>query len=215
MTKFSHIYYSKLVLGLVVILSIMSNTLFSLGYIIVLCLIMYENDRFLSVRKARESLVPLFRNFVMPYMIFEMFCQLIYQLPIDAFNPNLEHNWVAQYLPQILGLHKYYSINTTDQAEPVLEEGADQGVLQLWCKALVYFLISIQIQIITSRGFESLSNFLQIGELQGKAVAYWLNNLKVRQYFGYQNKNLRKEQMMVKVRKQCDEWKELFEKRDQ
>ena len=96
MTKFSQIYYSKLVLGLVVILSIMSNTLFSLGYIIVLCLIMYENDRFLSVEKARKSLVPLFRNFVMPYMILEMFCQLLYQLPIEAFDPkpNQAHDWV-------------------------------------------------------------------------------------------------------------------------
>ena len=86
--------------------------------------------------------------------------------------------------------------------------------MQLWCKALVYFLISVQIQIIESRGFESLTTFLEIGELQGKAVTYWLNNLKVSRYFKYQNKNLRKEQMMVKVRKQCDQWKELFEQRD-
>jgi hypothetical protein len=40
--RFANIYYSMMVLSLVIILSIMSNTLFSLGYIIVLSVMMFK-----------------------------------------------------------------------------------------------------------------------------------------------------------------------------
>ena len=91
MQRFANIYYGKLVLALVIILSIMSNTLFSLGYILVLYVLMFKTRLFLNVEDARKTLNPILNRFVLPYMIFELMCNLAYSLPIDAFNPDLEH----------------------------------------------------------------------------------------------------------------------------
>jgi hypothetical protein len=44
-------------------------------------------------------------------------------------------------------------------------------------------------------------------------MIYRYNNLKIRQYFKYQNINLKKEQMMIKVKEKCDKWKEVFERK--
>lgn len=62
--------------------------------------------------------------------------------------------------------------------------------MQLWCKALVYFFVSIQIQIIKSKSFTHLNAVLQLGVLKGQALTYHFNNLKIHQYFKYQNINL-------------------------
>lgn len=120
MQRFANIYYGQLVVSLVIILSIMSNTLFSLGYVVVLCLLMYQNQLFLNVSDAKTKLVPFLQNLLLPYMIVEMTVQLAYQLPIDAFDPNEDHNWPLKYLPTVLGLHKYYVVKTQDSDVPVL-----------------------------------------------------------------------------------------------
>ena len=52
--------------------------IFSLGYIIVLCLMMYSNKLFLKISEARTKLLPILRNFVLPYMIFEMLISMVY-----------------------------------------------------------------------------------------------------------------------------------------
>jgi hypothetical protein len=36
--------------------------------------------------------------------------------------------------------------------------------------------------------------------------------MKIKQYLKYQEINLRKEKMMIKVKENCDKWRELFEK---
>ena len=72
-------------LNSILILSIMSNTLFSLGYIIVLCVMMYSNKMFINVQDARKVLNPILKNFVLNYMILEMLMQLVYQVPLPIF----------------------------------------------------------------------------------------------------------------------------------
>ena len=47
--------------------------------------------------------------------------------------------------------------------------------------------------------------------LKGEAITYHFNNLKIHKYFKYQNINLKKERMMIKVKQKCDRWKEIFE----
>ena len=78
----SNIYYSKLMVMLIMILSILSNTLFSLGYILLLCSIMYLSKLFYDVESARSILLPLLKKFVIPYMLFEIILQLIFQIPV-------------------------------------------------------------------------------------------------------------------------------------
>ena len=107
----ANIYYSKAIVNMILILSVMSNSLFSLGYIIVLCVMMYSNQLFLDVKKARTVLSPIMRKFVIPYMIIEMGIVLIYQIPIEAFDPNQkDKNRFLEIFPKIMGLRKYYTV---------------------------------------------------------------------------------------------------------
>lgn len=212
MQRFANVYYGKLVVSLVVILSIMSSTLFSLGYVIVVCLMMYASELFLSVEDARTKLVPFLKNFCLPYMIFEISVQLAFQMPIAAFDPLLEHGWALGHLPTVLGLQKYFTVMVLPDGTPVLVSEGQNSLIQLWLKALVYFFISVQIQIIKSKGFEGLSKIMRVGKLKGMALTYHFNNLKVYSYFKHQTINLKKEQMMIKVKQKCDKWKSVFER---
>jgi len=72
MQRMSNIYYSKLMVMMIMILSILSNTLFSLGYILLLCSVMYLSKLFYDVESARTILLPLLKKFVIPYMLFEI-----------------------------------------------------------------------------------------------------------------------------------------------
>ena len=72
MQRMSNIYYSKLMVMMIMILSILSNTLFSLGYILLLCSVMYLSKLFYDVESARTILLPLLKKFVVPYMLFEI-----------------------------------------------------------------------------------------------------------------------------------------------
>jgi hypothetical protein len=82
MQRMSNIYYSKLMIMMIMILSILSNTLFSLGYILLLCSVMYLSKLFYDVESARTILLPLLKKFVIPYMLFEIILQLVYQIPV-------------------------------------------------------------------------------------------------------------------------------------
>ena len=47
--------------------------------------------------------------------------------------------------------------------------------------------------------------------MKGKAIIFWANNLKIKAYLKYQMKNLKKEQMIVRVKTSFDSWRALFE----
>ena len=109
MQRFANIYYSKIMLNSILILSIMSNTLISLGYIIVLCVMMYSNKMFINVKDARKVLNPILKNFVLNYMILEMLMQLVYQVPLTMFQSAGDS--VDAEVPSIIGILKYYKVN--------------------------------------------------------------------------------------------------------
>ena len=48
--------------------------------------------------------------------------------------------------------------------------------------------------------------------MKGEAMTFRFNNKKIKQYLKYQSINLTKEQMMTKVKANCDRWRALFEK---
>jgi hypothetical protein len=71
---------------------------------------------------------------------------------------------------------------------------------QLWCKALVYFLIALEIEIIKSKSFERVNDYIQICNMKGQAVTYRFNNIKIKKYISYEDINYNKKTMMQKVR---------------
>jgi len=70
--KFANLYYSKLMVVMTLILSLMSNTIFSLCYVIVFVLMLLSIQNFLDVQKARESLSPLLKNGLLNFIMVEL-----------------------------------------------------------------------------------------------------------------------------------------------
>jgi hypothetical protein len=66
---------------MIIILSILSNTLFSLGYIMLLCSLMFLSKLFYDVESARTNLLPLLQKLAIPYMLVEILMQLMFQIP--------------------------------------------------------------------------------------------------------------------------------------
>lgn len=67
---------------------------------------------------------------------------------------------------------------------------------QLWFKALVYFLIALEIEIIKSKSFERVNDYIQICNMKGQAVTYRFNNIKIKKYISYEDINYNKKTMM-------------------
>ena len=177
---------------MIVILSIMSNTVFSLGYIIVLCAIMFLSSLFYKVESARLYLLPLLQSFVTPYVLVEILAQMIYQMPLEKFNNSSSGGGTSDIvakIPSIIGVEKYYEVSYLNKAPTLTIDTDTKSLGQLWCKALVYFLIALQIEIIKSKSFERLNDYVSLCNMKGKAVTYRFNNLKIKKYIKYEDMN--------------------------
>ena len=81
----------------------MSNTLFSLGYVLMFCIIMMSNSLFLDTFKAKSKLLPRLKFWLVPYMLVELLLQFLYQMPFE-YSESLKN------AADIIGLKLYYSL---------------------------------------------------------------------------------------------------------
>jgi hypothetical protein len=65
-------------IGMFLLLAIMSNTLFSLGFIIIVSGIMFMNDMFLNIKIAKKKLYPTLMRLIIPYILLELLLTFIY-----------------------------------------------------------------------------------------------------------------------------------------
>lgn len=114
MQRIANVYYGKFMVVMIIILSIMANTIFSLIYIILLSLLVFYNSFFLNIKKARKYLRPLLSKVVIPFMIFELSIQFLYQIPIMSLEDNLTFNSIAH----ILGLENYFTVKMIPTSDP-------------------------------------------------------------------------------------------------
>ena len=138
--NYATVYHGKVVICLVLVLSVLTNSLFSLGYIILACFLTYKNKHFLKPDKARKKLVPIFEKVILRYMIFEILIHLVFQIPIDAFEYS---DTDSNLFPKILGLYKHYKMVPVENGVSTVELNVYRTITHLLPKALVYFLISM------------------------------------------------------------------------
>ena len=81
MQRFLVIQYPKFMVIMVLLLSIMTNTLVSLPYITSMCALVFFNDLFYNIEKSRTILKPFLQYFLMLYALLEIFTQLVFQIP--------------------------------------------------------------------------------------------------------------------------------------
>ena len=136
-------------------------------------------------------------------MLVEILVQMLYQMPLSAFEGSNSTGIadIVSKIPNIIGVEKYYDVLYSN-GTPTLEYDLETKSLgQLWCKALVYFLIALQIEIIKSKSFERLNDYVSLCNMKGRAVTYRFNNLKIKKYIKYEDLNHHKKTMMLGVRK--------------
>ena len=83
--RLSNIWYSKMMVSGILLLSILSNTLFSLGLIFVVCVLMFNNNLFLDYTRARKKLIPILRDFILSFLLIEIIVNFVYQIPLSIF----------------------------------------------------------------------------------------------------------------------------------
>ena len=140
----ANINYPKIMVGVVFMLAVLSNTFFSLIFISILSWLMYQNSYFLDVKRAKRNLLPLIKYFLMPSILFEVFLHFLYQLPLDYTQmPTLLQ------LTEVLGIVKYWDIGYLgDKVLNKTNWGSQSGIslkiFQIMCKAFIYFFLYLQ-----------------------------------------------------------------------
>lgn len=76
--RLANIWYSKLMVMAVLSFSIISNTLFSLGLIFIICVLMFYNSLFLDYSSARKKLIPILRDFILFFILVEIIVNFVY-----------------------------------------------------------------------------------------------------------------------------------------
>lgn len=209
----ANIHNPKFMIAAVLFLAIASNTIFSLAFITILSYAMLRYKLFLEVNMARFVLRPIIRNIMMPLALLEILLHIVYQIPIAQLQMK-DLGVAAQHIINMFGLTKYWVMffDTDDDTIQFLDGFRNEEVVRLCCKALIYFFLSIQVQIFQSKSFERIKDVKSVGRMKGEAMTYRFNNKKIKKYLKYQSINLKKEQMMIKVKANCDRWRALFEK---
>jgi len=112
-----------------------------------------------------------------------------------------------------LGLNQIYKIISGEPEnlnELIFKQPSATEIMQIIFRAMVFFLVNVQLQIFNSKGFERLQDYKDIGRLRGQAVTFLYNNEKIKKYVKYQEMNYNKEQMIEEVKKKCMYWKLIF-----
>ena len=137
--RLSNLWFSKMTVSGVLLLSILSNTMFSLGLIFIVCVLMFYNSLFLDYTSARKKLVPILRDFILSFLLIEIIVNFIYQIPLSYFD-----NSLSQYIAQILGVYKIWSITVIDN-QFNYRFYKEKKVIQLAFKAMIYLIVNLQI----------------------------------------------------------------------
>ena len=207
--RFAILDFGRYMAGAILLLAVVSNTLFSLGVLAIACFLVYENRLFLDTQSARKKVNPLLRDYLLPFLLLEIGFHFVFQVPLKIFSKEFRPQ--TYHLAEILGIHKIWEIAFVGKTFTYRTYSSTK-VLQLSCKALVYLLVSLQIHIIDSKSFQRIKTLSSLSQKRGQAIVWRFNNEKITKYLQYQTINLRKELMMIKVKEKCDKWRELFEK---
>lgn len=172
-------------MAVVLILAILSQTVFSLAYITFLSYAMLKYRLFLEVNKARFVLRPIIKNIMMPLVLFEIAMHILYQAPfIDPTEAIVSGGSLIHQLIIMFDLKKYYIVFITNDKYIYFDEKADerniQDLIRLCFKAAIFFFLSLQEQIFISRNFERINEIKRVGFLKGKSMTYRFNNKKIK-----------------------------------
>ena len=176
-------FYPTFMICSVVFLSVLSNTIFSIGIILFFSFLMYNHHLFFKIEHARRALLPIFQYLILPLIMLEVFLNFVIQLPFEIFNEQNKDQML--HIPQILGLYKYWRIiedsKSANQYKYINDYNKERAI-QLILKVIMICIINIQSQIINSIIFSPIKDLVYIGKMKGQAITWRFNNIKIKNY---------------------------------
>lgn len=79
--RFTVLQFSKLMVVMIIQLSILSDTVVVLPYLVSMIALIFMNDVFYDLKRAREQLLPLLERVLIPYAMLTVLTQLCFQTP--------------------------------------------------------------------------------------------------------------------------------------
>jgi hypothetical protein len=141
--------------------------------------LVFDNIQFLKQKQGVDRLQITLKYFMLPYLLFDILLQLIYQIPIDAFKK--DHDWskaigferVWVITPTMLVLGEEIDVNYTIQ----------NSLTTMMLKGVTFFLITIQLQVISSFHYKKfMQSKLEKQDVQtgkvGRGITFRFNNFK-------------------------------------
>lgn len=168
--------------------SVFSHNLIALGYFVFSMVLVFNYRNFFKQSTARDHQITILKYFLLPYLLTDILLQLCTQVPFRKNQYFLD--WM-----QIVGFVEVWSY---DPPTLYLGESLGPGVTVvemvsastsltiLFLKAVLYFVVSVQLSTLTSLSFMKfydnvLFENLTDSELIGKGLAYRFNNFKNKQ----------------------------------
>ena len=164
-----------------ILTSVFSHNFIALGYFIFSMVLVFNYRNFFNHQSARANQISFLKYVLLPYILLDVFFQLVIQIPEL---PRKAH-WI-QYIgfvqvwtftPDTLYLGQPTALTVT------INSGTSLTILFL--KAVVFFLVLIQVDIVQSASFlkfydRILFENLKYIKLIGLGLAYRFNNFKNR-----------------------------------
>ena len=141
--------FPLLMIAFTLSVSIFNKSLLSFGYIIFVMFLIEDSKYFFKNWQSKERLLFILENMLLPYLLFDILLQLIYQMPFKAFENN-------ETLGNIIGFKRVWTVSPSilqlgEEIHPYEHLNVNLSILMV--KGLTFFFISLYIQLIRSRSY--------------------------------------------------------------
>ena len=201
--------FPLLMIAFTLAVSIFNKSLLSFGYIIFVMFLIEDSKYFFKEWASKERLLFILEYMLLPYLLFDILLQLIYQMPFKEFSDN-KQSW-----SNVIGFGRVWAINPStlslgQEVQPSEHLNVSLAILML--KGVTFFFISLYIQLIRSRSYlkfmhEKLAKQSDQTLKIGQGITYRFNNFKNKKVIKYAQEVDRIEKMLWHV-------KLLLKKRD-
>lgn len=207
-------HFHEITIVITLLLAILSNSLFSFGYIVACLYMMHETAKFFTKEQKEYKINGLLIFFLRPYVFLDFTLQIIYQIPIKNMHANQSNKTSWQ---SIIGFYQIWNIpdgQTVNNLDP--GEVNTANVVYILLKAFTYFLVSLQIQIFNAKTYKEkfvkkdLEKFLDQAQTKGLCITYKFNNYKLQKLAEKQHNKKEMENSLVELKRKLKNWQKLY-----
>lgn len=119
--NFFFTYYHLFMIAFLLAVSIFNGSLFSFGYFLASMILIYDQKNLLVEYESRERMQRLLKYYLLPYLLLDIGCNLVYNIPLPFFQEETTTTWAA-----VIGFQQIWTI--TSPTPPILSLGENVAV---------------------------------------------------------------------------------------